>query len=160
MTRKFCTLLTLPCLFISLSLHLLASSSPCLLISLPSHLLASSSPCLLASFSPLHHPPPFPSQDSLQVNSTALVDVTVGAAPHLTCYQFERVGYFCIDFDSSKDRVRRRRYACLQHNYELSVTSFKFVWHVSHYVLFIFTVGVQQDHWTERRLREEHQLIS
>ena len=154
MTRKFCTLLTLPCLFISLPLHLLASSSPCLLISLPPHLLASLPPSLLFT------PPPFPSQDSLQVNSTALVDVTVRAAPHLTCYQFERVGYFCIDFDSSKDRVRRRRYACPQHNYELSLASFKFVWHVSHYVLFNFTVGVQQDHWTERRLREEHQLIS
>ena len=44
-------------------------------------------------------------EDSLQVNSTALVDVTVRAAPHLTCYQFERVGYFCIDFDSSKERL-------------------------------------------------------
>ena len=133
MTRKFCTLLTLPCFLISLPPHLLLSSSPS---------------------------PPFPSQDSLQVNSTALVDVTVRAAPHLTCYQFERVGYFCIDFDSSKDRVRRRRNACPQHNCELSFASVKFVWHVSHYVLFIFPVGVQQDHWTERRLREEHQLIS
>ena len=120
-------------------------------------------PRLLISLPPslLFTTPPFPSQDSLQVNSTAQVDVTVRAAPHLTCYQFERVGYFCIDFDSSKERVRGRRpYACPQHNCELSLASVKFVWHVSHRVLLIFPVGVQQDHWTKRRLGEEHQLIS
>ena len=107
-------------------------------------------PCLLLSSSPL---PPFPSQDSLQVNSTALVDVTVRAAPHLTCYQFERVGYFCIDFDSSKERVRGRRpYACPQHNCELSL-AFQLslcgtcltVFFSSFQLVFNKTIGLKED---------------
>ena len=44
------------------------------------------------------------SQDSL-ITYDALVDVTVKGAPHLSRFQFERVGYFCIDFDSTEEKV-------------------------------------------------------
>ena len=46
----------------------------------------------------------------------ALVDRTVKNATPLTRFQFERLGYFCVDFDSTKDQV------CLY--YVLSVTSY------------------------------------
>ena len=44
-------------------------------------------------------------QDSLRVIPDALVDVAVRGAEPLTKYQFERVGYFCVDFDSKDDKV-------------------------------------------------------
>lgn len=44
-------------------------------------------------------------QYSLNVIEDALVDRTVESAPPLTRFQFERQGYFCVDFDSSKEKV-------------------------------------------------------
>lgn len=44
-------------------------------------------------------------QDSLQVIENALVDKTVCGATPLTTFQFERVGYFCVDLDSTTDKV-------------------------------------------------------
>lgn len=44
-------------------------------------------------------------QDSLKVIPSALVDVTVKNAPVLSKYQFERVGFFCIDCDSTSNKV-------------------------------------------------------
>ena len=44
-------------------------------------------------------------QNSLNVIEDALVDRTVEGAPPLTRFQFERQGYFCVDFDSSKEKV-------------------------------------------------------
>ena len=37
----------------------------------------------------------------------ALIEKSVSGAKHLTRFQFERVGYFCVDFDSSDDKVIR-----------------------------------------------------
>lgn len=37
-----------------------------------------------------------------------MVDRSVLGAPPLTKYQFERVGYFCVDFDSNKEKVFRK----------------------------------------------------
>ena len=48
--------------------------------------------------------PTFPPQNSLEV-CEALVERSVSGAPPLTKYQFERVGYFCVDFDTTKDKV-------------------------------------------------------
>lgn len=42
--------------------------------------------------------------DSLK-EVTALVEQSVAGAAPLTKYQFERVGYFCVDFDSTKEKV-------------------------------------------------------
>lgn len=39
------------------------------------------------------------------MNSRALVDVTAKGAPVYTKFQFERQGYFCVDKDSTKDKV-------------------------------------------------------
>ncbi|XP_046840394.1 glutamine--tRNA ligase-like [Xenia sp. Carnegie-2017] len=44
-------------------------------------------------------------KDSLKVISNALVDVTVRDAPVMTKYQFERVGFFCIDTDSTNSKI-------------------------------------------------------
>ena len=44
-------------------------------------------------------------QNSLEVVENAAVDRTVAGAEPLTQFQFERVGYFCVDFDSSKEKV-------------------------------------------------------
>ena len=41
----------------------------------------------------------------MNVIEDALVDRTVEGAPPLTRFQFERQGYFCVDFDSSKEKV-------------------------------------------------------
>lgn len=41
----------------------------------------------------------------MNVIEDALVDRTVETAPPLTRFQFERQGYFCVDFDSSKEKV-------------------------------------------------------
>ncbi len=48
---------------------------------------------------------PSPAQNSLEVLDGALVERSVSGAPALTKYQFERVGYFCVDIDSTKDTV-------------------------------------------------------
>jgi hypothetical protein len=45
-------------------------------------------------------------QDSLRVIPNALVDITVKDAVVLSKYQFERVGFFCIDSDSTSSKVR------------------------------------------------------
>ena len=37
----------------------------------------------------------------------ALIEKSVSGAKHLTRFQFERVGYFCVDFDSTNDKVIR-----------------------------------------------------
>ena len=34
-----------------------------------------------------------------------MVDKTAEGAAPLTKFQFERQGYFCVDFDSTKDKV-------------------------------------------------------
>ena len=44
-------------------------------------------------------------QYSLNVIEDALVERTVESAPPLTRFQFERQGYFCVDFDSTKEKV-------------------------------------------------------
>ncbi|CAB4027783.1 glutamine--tRNA ligase, partial [Paramuricea clavata] len=43
-------------------------------------------------------------KDSLQVIPNALVDITVKDAAVLSKYQFERVGFFCIDSDSTSSK--------------------------------------------------------
>ena len=45
-------------------------------------------------------------QNSLTVIDNVLVDQTVSGTPPLTRYQFERCGFFCVDFDSTSDKVR------------------------------------------------------
>jgi glutaminyl-tRNA synthetase len=35
----------------------------------------------------------------------ALVDQTVSGATPLTKFQFERCGYFCVDYDTTPDKV-------------------------------------------------------
>ena len=47
----------------------------------------------------------FPIQNSLKVVATALVDMSVKEARPLDKYQFERLGYFCVDRDSTADQV-------------------------------------------------------
>jgi glutaminyl-tRNA synthetase len=42
--------------------------------------------------------------DSLK-SIEALVDRSVGGARHLTCFQFERQGYFCVDYDTTPDKM-------------------------------------------------------
>lgn len=44
-------------------------------------------------------------QDSLQVISSALVDTSVKGAKVFDKFQFERVGYFSLDPDSTTDKV-------------------------------------------------------
>lgn len=43
-------------------------------------------------------------KDSLQVTQ-AFIDTSVKNAKHLTTYQFMRVGYFSVDYDSNKDKM-------------------------------------------------------
>ena len=45
-------------------------------------------------------------QNTLTVLSNALVDVSVKNAKVLDKFQFERNGYFCVDSDSTSDKVR------------------------------------------------------
>ena len=45
------------------------------------------------------------SQNSLTVVDDALVDQTVSGASPLTRYQFERCGFFCVDYDTTSDKV-------------------------------------------------------
>lgn len=42
----------------------------------------------------------------MEVKTAAIVDCTVLGAEPLSRYQFERIGYFCVDFDSKPDKVR------------------------------------------------------
>lgn len=42
----------------------------------------------------------------MQVISSALVDVSVKGAKNLDKFQFERVGYFSVDPDSTADKVQ------------------------------------------------------
>lgn len=44
-------------------------------------------------------------QNSLQVLHGALVDRSVQGAQPLDMWQFERLGYFCVDQDSTTDKV-------------------------------------------------------
>lgn len=48
-------------------------------------------------------------QNSLQVISSALVDSSVKGAKVLDKFQFERVGYFALDPDSTADKVKRAK---------------------------------------------------
>ena len=43
-------------------------------------------------------------QNSLNVMK-GFVDITVSNSPHLTTFQFERLGYFCVDYDTTPDKV-------------------------------------------------------
>ncbi len=44
-------------------------------------------------------------QNSLEELDGVLVDRTVAGSPHLTRFQFERLGYFCVDLDSTDTKV-------------------------------------------------------
>ena len=44
-------------------------------------------------------------QHSMEVKNRAVVDSTVLGAEPLSRFQFERIGYFCVDFDSKPDKV-------------------------------------------------------
>merc|ERR1712059_19693 len=44
-------------------------------------------------------------EDSLSVISGALVDTSVKDSPPLTRFQFERTGFFCVDTDSSANKL-------------------------------------------------------
>ena len=44
-------------------------------------------------------------QHSVKEYSDAVVERSVGEAPPLTRFQFERIGYFCVDPGSSSDKV-------------------------------------------------------
>ena len=41
----------------------------------------------------------------MEVKSSAMVDESVLGAEPLTKFQFERIGYFCVDFDSTPHEV-------------------------------------------------------
>ena len=43
--------------------------------------------------------------DSMKELTGAMVEGSVSGASPLTKYQFERVGYFCVDFDSTNGKV-------------------------------------------------------
>ena len=45
-------------------------------------------------------------QNSLKVVENAMVDRSVSKAKVLDKFQFERVGYFCVDPDTTDDKVR------------------------------------------------------
>ena len=50
-------------------------------------------------------------QDSLRVIPSALIDVSVKTGKVYNCFQFERLGFFSVDRDSTSDKVKylRRR---------------------------------------------------
>jgi glutaminyl-tRNA synthetase len=52
--------------------------------------------------------------DSLEVIADARIEPSVSGAPHLTRYQFERLGYFCVDPSSTPDRPVFNRTATLK----------------------------------------------
>ena len=41
----------------------------------------------------------------MEVKSSAMVDESVQGAQPLTRFQFERIGYFCVDFHSTPQQV-------------------------------------------------------
>ena len=43
----------------------------------------------------------------MRVVENALVDRSVQGTQPLDVWQFERLGYFCVDSDSTSDRVRK-----------------------------------------------------
>ena len=51
---------------------------------------------------------------SLEIIADARVEPSISGAPHLARYQFERLGYFCVDPDSSSDRLVFNRTATLK----------------------------------------------
>ena len=52
------------------------------------------------------------SQDSLQMIPNAMVDWTVRGAKPFSKYQFERVGFFCVDPDSTDQEVGNAIWLC------------------------------------------------
>ena len=58
--------------------------------------------------------------DSLQIVTQAKLEPSVRGAAPLTRYQFERVGYFCVDPDSSADRLIFNRTATLKDSWAKS----------------------------------------
>ena len=52
------------------------------------------------------------SQRSLQVLENVMVDRSVANAPPLSRFQFERVGYFCVDYDSTEGKVSACTWSC------------------------------------------------
>jgi glutaminyl-tRNA synthetase len=52
--------------------------------------------------------------ESLRVVAHAKIEPSVRGAQPLTRYQFERVGYFCVDPDSSAERLVFNRTATLK----------------------------------------------
>lgn len=44
-------------------------------------------------------------QRSLQVLENVMIDRSAANAPPLSRFQFERVGYFCVDYDSTEGKV-------------------------------------------------------
>lgn len=45
------------------------------------------------------------SKNSLQIFSNALVDASIATAKVESRFQFERLGYFCVDKDSAENKV-------------------------------------------------------
>jgi glutaminyl-tRNA synthetase len=52
--------------------------------------------------------------DSLKIVTRAKLEPSVRSAIPMTRYQFERLGYFCVDADSSADRLVFNRTATLK----------------------------------------------
>ena len=48
-------------------------------------------------------------QDSLHEVKTGVVEDWVRHSPPGSTYQFERIGYFCIDPDSTQNKVREQQ---------------------------------------------------
>ena len=78
--------------------------------------------------------------NSCQIVSKALVDRSVRGAQPLERWQFERLGYFCVDSDSTADTVRAADRPP-QHHHQYILAS-----------LSSCIAGVQQNSHTETRL--------
>lgn len=50
-------------------------------------------------------------QNSMEVKAAAVVDRTVLGSEPMSRFQFERIGYFCVDFNSKPDKVRHNIFA-------------------------------------------------
>jgi glutaminyl-tRNA synthetase len=61
--------------------------------------------------------------DSLRVIDEALVEPSVVGAEVGTCYQFERLGYFCVDRDSSDGRLVFNRTVTLKDSWARAQTA-------------------------------------
>jgi glutaminyl-tRNA synthetase len=55
--------------------------------------------------------------NSLEVIANAKIEPSVAGAPPLTRYQFERLGYFCVDRDSTAERMVFNRTATLKESW-------------------------------------------